>query len=174
MTTLLRLSGPLIKLLQQVVQDQLQSGFNVSKDGDSTTFLDNLFQHLTTLSVKKIFLFCLNWKFLYFTLCSLSLVLSQGTTKKPWAPSSLLTSIRCLYTCVRSPSSFLFLRLSDISFRYLSLSLYVRCSHFSIIFVALNKNFNLDMLELKHVISLATSGSTFCLKQQLQFYVLPE
>lgn len=66
---------------------------NSSKDGDSTTSVDSLFQCLPTLTVKKIFLL-FKCDFLYFNICLLPLVLSLGTTL---APPSLLPPLR-IYT----------------------------------------------------------------------------
>jgi len=52
--------------------------FNISREGDSTTSLWNLFQCSVTLRVKKFLMFRQN--FLCFSLCPLPLVLSLGTT----------------------------------------------------------------------------------------------
>lgn len=67
-------------------------------------------------------------------LCSLPLILSLGTSEKILAPSLFLPS-RYLYTVMRLPLILLFCRLSSPT--CLSLSSYVRCLNFSILFVAL-------------------------------------
>ena len=60
---------------------------NISREGESTTPLGNLFQSSVTLRGKKFFLM-FSWNFLCFSLCPLPLVLSLGTTEKSLAPSS--------------------------------------------------------------------------------------
>lgn len=70
----------------------------ISKDEDSATSLDSLWQYLTTLTVgkkklKRNFVPVFKWNFLDFILCPLSLVPSLGTTEKDLAPSSLLSGI---------------------------------------------------------------------------------
>jgi len=60
---------------------------NISREGESTTPLGNLFQGSITLKVKKFFL-VFRRNFLGFILCPLPLVLSLGTTEKGLAPSS--------------------------------------------------------------------------------------
>lgn len=61
-------------------------GLNVSKDGDSITSLGKC---SVILTVKNIFLM-FKRNFLSVSLCPLSPVLSQGSTEKTLAPSSLL------------------------------------------------------------------------------------
>jgi len=63
---------------------------NISREGDSTTSLGNLFQCSITLRVKKFFLM-FRRNFLCFGLCPLPLVLSLGTTENSLAPSSPYT-----------------------------------------------------------------------------------
>lgn len=46
------LSNPLAQAGPPVAQDQFQTAFAISKEGDSTTSLGNLFQWLVTLAVK--------------------------------------------------------------------------------------------------------------------------
>ena len=60
---------------------------NISREGDSTTSLDSLFQCSVTLRGKKFFLM-FRRNFLCFSLCPLPLVLWLGTTEKSLAPSS--------------------------------------------------------------------------------------
>jgi len=60
---------------------------NISREGDSTAPLGNLFQCSVTLRVKKFFL-GFRWNFPGFSLCPFSLVLLLGTTGKSLAPSS--------------------------------------------------------------------------------------
>ena len=60
---------------------------NISREGDSTTSLDSLFQGSVTLRGKKFFLM-FRRNFLCFSVCPLPLVLSLGTTEKSLAPSS--------------------------------------------------------------------------------------
>ena len=60
---------------------------NISREGDATTSLGNLFQCSITLRGKKFFLM-FRWNFLCFSLCPLPLVLLLGTTEKSLAPSS--------------------------------------------------------------------------------------
>jgi len=60
---------------------------NISREGDSTTYLGSLFQCSVTLRVKKFFLM-FRWNFLCFSLSPLPLVLSLGTTEKSLALSS--------------------------------------------------------------------------------------
>jgi len=60
---------------------------NISREGDSTTYLGSLFQCSVTLRGKKFFLM-FRRNFLCFNLCPLPLVLSLGTTEKSLAPSS--------------------------------------------------------------------------------------
>lgn len=59
-------------------------------DEDSTTSPDNLFQCLTTQTIKVLLMF--RWNILYFSLCPLPLVLSLGTR----APGFYNTLIRNL------------------------------------------------------------------------------
>lgn len=54
---------------------------SVSKDGHSTTSTGNLSQCPVTLTLEKFLLTC-KWNFLYFSLHSSSLVLSQETTRQ--------------------------------------------------------------------------------------------
>ena len=54
---------------------------NTSRDGDSTTFLGSLFQCLTTLSVKQIFLIA-NLNFPWYNLRPFLLVLTPVTSEK--------------------------------------------------------------------------------------------
>ena len=68
---------------------------NISRDGDSTTSLGNLFQCFVTLKVSKLFLL-FRWNFLCFIVCLLPLVLSVGTTEKSLAPSSWHLPLRYL------------------------------------------------------------------------------
>jgi len=67
---------------------------NISKEGDSTTSLGNLFQCSVTLRGKKFFLM-FRGNFLCFSLCPLSLLLLLGTTEKSLAPSSIIFTPRC-------------------------------------------------------------------------------
>lgn len=60
---------------------------SISQDGDSAISLGNLFQCLTMLTVKKMFLLCSDG-FSCFNLCPPPLVLSVGGTEKSLAPSS--------------------------------------------------------------------------------------
>lgn len=91
---------------------------NISKNGDSTTSLGNLFWGSVTFSGKKkktnhkggFSMF--KWNFPYFRWCALPLVLSLGNTKS-LPTSSLLPLVRYLHTLVRSPLSFFLLRLSQ-------------------------------------------------------------
>lgn len=86
---------------------------NISKDGDSTAFLVNLFYCVTSLTIFFFFLiFFLKWNFLYFNLCSLPVILSLGTTEKSLVPSSLLPTTWCLYTFQRSAPSLLLSRMN--------------------------------------------------------------
>jgi len=59
---------------------------NSSREGDSTTSLESLFQCFVTLKVKMFFLM-FRWNFLCFSLRPLPLVLSLGTTERSLAPS---------------------------------------------------------------------------------------
>lgn len=54
---------------------------NTTKDGDSTTTLKNLCQCMITPTV--IFFLVFKWNSLYFSVCSLPLVFSMGTTTVP-------------------------------------------------------------------------------------------
>jgi len=63
---------------------------NISKEGDSKSSLQILFQCSTTLTVRKFFLM-FKWNFLHYDMCLLLLALSLGTTEKSLALSSLLT-----------------------------------------------------------------------------------
>jgi len=60
---------------------------NISREGDSTTSPDNLFQCSVTIRGKKFF-FMFRRNLLCFSLCPLPLVLSLGTTEKSLASSS--------------------------------------------------------------------------------------
>jgi len=62
-------------------------GWNISKEGDSTTSLRSLCQDSFSLRGKKFFLI-FSWNFLCLSLCPLPLVLSLGTTGKSLALSS--------------------------------------------------------------------------------------
>ena len=74
--------------LQQAVEDLVQAGLEfISREGDSTTSLDSLFQGSITLRGKKFFLM-FRRNFLCFSLCPLPLVLSLGTTEMSLAPYS--------------------------------------------------------------------------------------
>ena len=70
---------------------------NISKSGDSTTSLGSLFQCLTTLTVKKVFLM-FKFNFTYFSLCPLLLLLSLVTTERRLTSSpSFFSPVRYLY-----------------------------------------------------------------------------
>lgn len=84
-------SAPRQDQLGSVVQNCSNWVLNISKDGDSTTSLDNLSQYSITITAKGVqwfFLFCLGFfKCLdvvchYFNLCLLPLVLSLDTNEK--------------------------------------------------------------------------------------------
>ena len=75
---------------------------SISKDADSTTALDNLCQHLVTLTVRKCFLM-FRGHLLCFCLCPLPLVLSLGTNAKSLAPSYPHPPFRYSYTLISSP-----------------------------------------------------------------------
>lgn len=81
----------------------------ISKDTDSTTPLGILFHCLTSLMGKK-FVLLFIWNFFCFILCPLPLIPSLDTSEKRLSLSSLLPSVRYLYTRIRSPLSLLFLR----------------------------------------------------------------
>lgn len=55
----------------------------VSKNGDSTITLNNLFQHSVTFTVKYFLKF--RWNLMCFRLCLLPIVLSLSTTEKSLA-----------------------------------------------------------------------------------------
>lgn len=48
--------------LEQVAQESIQAGFDISREGDSTTNLGSLFQGSVTFKVKKFFLM-FRWNF---------------------------------------------------------------------------------------------------------------
>lgn len=80
----------------------MSRGFlNSSKNGESTTSLENLCQCSVTLSVKM----CSGRDSWFSSLCSLPLVLTLGTTEKSLILSSLHLLFRCLYTLIRSYSA---------------------------------------------------------------------
>jgi len=99
---------------------------SISKDGDSTAPLGNLCQSSITLPVERCFP-VFRGKLLCFSLCSLPLVLSLGTSEISLAPSSLTSPITYLYTLIISTLGHLIFRLNSLS--SLSLSSCVRCSH---------------------------------------------
>ena len=78
---------------------------NISKDGGSTTSLSNLCQCLVTCTVKKCFPM-FGGNLLCFSVCTLPLVLSLGTTEKGLALSSLHPRFRYFHTLMRSPWAF--------------------------------------------------------------------
>jgi len=65
---------------------------DISKEGDSTLPLGNLFHCLTTLTVKKDFLPKFKKKFIVFQSVPMLSVLSLGTTEKGMAPVHPLVS----------------------------------------------------------------------------------
>jgi len=66
--------------LERVAQDYLQTVFGcISKEGDSTACMDNLYQSSVTLTVKKCFLM-FRGNLQCFSLCPLALILSLSTS----------------------------------------------------------------------------------------------
>ena len=103
---------------------------NISREGDSTTSLGNLFQCSVTHRVKKFFLM-FRWNFLCFILCPLLLVLSLGTTEES-GPILLTPTLQIFIT---STFSLVFFRLNKPS--SLSFSSQDRC-YSPLILVALH------------------------------------
>ena len=87
---------------------------NISREEESTPSLGSLFQCSVTLRGKKFFLM-FRRNFLCFSLCSLPLVLSLGTTEKSLAPSSWHPPFRYLEAFIRSSLSLFFFRLNKPS-----------------------------------------------------------
>lgn len=88
--------------------------FNISKNRYFATGLDNLFQCLMNLNSpspkkkkKSGILSMFKGHFLHFSLCLLSLMLSQNITEKILAPSPLLPPIRYLYTLVKPQNGYI-------------------------------------------------------------------
>ena len=69
---------------EQAAQHRGQGGWNISREGDSTTSLGSLGWGSVTLRGKKFFL-GFSWSFLCLSLCPLPLVLLLGTTGKSLA-----------------------------------------------------------------------------------------
>lgn len=80
---------------------------NISSDGDCEP-LWVIFYFFDHHQIKKRVFLMFKQNFLYFRLCSLFLVLSQGTTEKSVVQLSLHSLIRYLYTLISSPLSLLF------------------------------------------------------------------
>lgn len=85
-------------------QDRVWSDFEYLQGWILQSLLSSLFWFLVSLSVTKV-LRHLKWNFLCFTLCPLPLFLSPGTTEKILS-LSVLTSVRYLYTWLRSLRAF--------------------------------------------------------------------
>lgn len=84
--------------------------FNISDDRHSANSLGNVFQYLTTFTVKKSRAFSLKFKrnFLYFCSLPFVLFLSLGTTEKGLALLSLLPPIIYFYMLIGFPWAFSF------------------------------------------------------------------
>lgn len=114
--------------LKGMIQDHIQTAFNIIKDGDSTTSTINLFLRLISLILYyKNFFFGSNSDSLIFrVLITSSPVSHQTLLRKPTMLLLHFFPIRYLYTLTKLPLSFSFSRLNNPS--YLSLSSYERCS----------------------------------------------
>jgi len=78
----LRLVGTFSSQVQQVAQGYFWLIFSISRDGDYTSSLDNLFQCLITLTAEIFFLLVVKWNVFYFGLCPLPLLPSLDITEK--------------------------------------------------------------------------------------------
>lgn len=112
------ISGPQSKppAEDRLFTTMLSKVFNISRDGDSIAFLGNLCQCTVTLTVKKYFLM-FRGNPLCFSLCSVLLVLSLGTTEKSLTDSLPFSSCLQGYIHITKipPPSLLFTRLNEDS-----------------------------------------------------------
>lgn len=91
-------------LLQSVAQGSATQGLNTFKIGDPNIYLGNLYQCFSSLRLEKGFFLSLKNCFLY--LCSLSLVLTLGSTEKSLPFFSLNHPRKYLYTLTKSNWAF--------------------------------------------------------------------
>ena len=114
--------------------------YNISKDGDFTAFLGNLFQCSATLTVKNCFLMFRD-SLPCFGFCPLPLAPSLGITEKCLGSIFFATSLQVFTHLNQILLSLLFSRLNNPS--SLSLSLQERRSSPFIIFMALCYSMNI-------------------------------